>query len=58
MSQQTNKVKNLALRKELHLRKAQTFYDRKRKCRLRCSKSATEEAIAMDSQNNLPVINI
>lgn len=52
------KLRSLKADKELHLRRAQTFYDKKRLCKQRCAKYKEEEAIAMDFQRNVPVPNI
>lgn len=43
---------------ELHKRKASVFYERKKIARIRCSKTAKEEAITIDYQKNLCVPNI
>lgn len=52
------KLKALQLEKELHLRRANTFYVRKRKARLRAGNEKNFEAIAMDYQKNISLPNI
>ncbi|XP_039290187.1 uncharacterized protein LOC120352657 [Nilaparvata lugens] len=51
-------LESLQTKKELHLRKAKTFYDRKRAARQEAQKNPQKEAIAMDFEKNLPVPNI
>ena len=53
----TLKLKQLKPKKKLLLRKVQTFYKRIHLCRLHCTKTKEEEAIAMDFQKNMPVPN-
>lgn len=43
---------------ELHKRKASVFYERKKRSRIKCSKTVEEEAITIDYQKNLCVPNI
>lgn len=43
---------------ELHLRKSEMFYDRKREARKKSMKSKEFAAVAMDFQKNLPIPNI
>ncbi|XP_072402450.1 uncharacterized protein [Diabrotica undecimpunctata] len=51
-------LKNLEIQNELHLRKAEVFYARKRAARKRSMKVTDYESIAMDFQKNLPLPNI
>lgn len=51
-------IKTIETELELHQRKGQTFYDRKRACRQMCSTKVDHAAIAMDYQKNLSVPNI
>lgn len=51
-------LKSLHTKKEVHLRRAKTFYDRKRAARLEAQQNPQIEAIAMDFEKNLPVPNI
>lgn len=52
------KLKKLKIEHELHLRKANTFYTRKRKSRTEAQKYNNKEAIVMDFQKNLSIPNI
>ncbi|XP_050303981.1 uncharacterized protein LOC126741556 [Anthonomus grandis grandis] len=52
------KIRKLTLEKELHKKKTEAFYARKRQARLQSRKSIEIEAVAMDYQKNLPVPNI
>ncbi|KAG8289470.1 hypothetical protein J6590_108551 [Homalodisca vitripennis] len=45
-------------KKELHLRRADSFYTIKRNARLEAQRDKTKEAITMDYQKNLPIPNI
>lgn len=54
--QQTQK--QLETENKLHKMKAETFYKRKKKSKLRCRKTAVEEAICFDFQKNVHVPNI
>lgn len=51
-------VKKLKREKELHLRKAQAFYDKKRNARKKARKEKEFECIAMDYQKNISLPNI
>lgn len=51
-------LKNLLQKKELHLKRADSFYKLKKNARLAAQKDKTKEAIAMDFQKNLPLPNI
>lgn len=55
---ETVSLKKLEALKELHLRKAMTFYSRKRAAKYVAQGAETKEAIVMDFQKNLPVPNI
>lgn len=56
--QLNEELKSFQTKKELHLRKAKTFYDRKRAARYEAQQNPQKEAIAMDFEKNLPVPNI
>lgn len=51
-------ISNLEVQNKVHLKKAQSFYDRKREARKRSRKYTHTEAISMDFQKNLPCPNI
>lgn len=53
-----DKIKNMKIQNELHKRKAQTFYTKKREARKKCQKTLTCESICMDFQKNLKTPNI
>lgn len=53
-----SELKNLDLMYSLHLRKAQTFYDRKRAAKLKAKSDPTFEAICIDYMKNLPCPNL
>lgn len=57
-SKLSSELKILLQQKELHLRKADSFYKLKKKAKLDAQKDKTKEAIAMDYQKNLPLPNI
>lgn len=52
------KIRKLTLENELHKRKAQTFYDRKKSARLRAKRDPNFLAIAMDFQKNVSLPKI
>lgn len=51
-------IRRLQTENELHKRKAQTFYDRKREAKKRAKTTTDFEAIAMDFQKNVYLPNI
>lgn len=51
-------LKTLLQKKELHLRKADSFYKIKKNARIEAQKDKSKEAITMDYQKNLPIPNI
>lgn len=55
---QASNVSALDMNNQLHLKKAEAFYQRKRSERKRAQKHRHIEAIAMDYQKNLPLPNI
>lgn len=58
LSGQEAEKSEIEKKKELHLRKAETFYERKRKARLESRRNVLKAAICMDYQKNLPLPNI
>lgn len=58
LKQLNEALQALQTKKELHLRKADTFYARKRAARLEAQNNPKKEAIAMDFAKNLQVPNI
>lgn len=57
-AQLNSQLKALLLEKQLHLKKAETFYKRKRSAKYEAQKHNSKEAIVMDFQKNLQVPNI
>lgn len=51
-------LKNATTLNQLHLKKANTFYDRKRQAKKKAMKNVEFAAIVMDYQKNLPLPNI
>ncbi|XP_068082416.1 uncharacterized protein [Anabrus simplex] len=57
-AQISDEIRRLSVGNRVHLTRADTFYARKRKARIRCKRSSVTEAICIDYGRNLPIRNI